>query len=123
MVTERKAATETAGAGDNKKRQTKLKRKSDRHRLQPKAAVGAISTDPRPNAGTRFMVERVENEASTAQDQLWERSRRREVRLSFRQLAATSDKRWQDGRWEKGWEARWTKIVPEPKARISPSPG
>lgn len=47
------------------------------------------------------MVELIENEASTAQDQLWERSRRREVRLSFRQLAARSDKRWKDERWEK----------------------
>lgn len=64
-----KEASVTAGAGDDKKG-NETERQSDRHRLQPNAVVGAISTDPRPNAGTRFMIKRIENEASKAQDRL-----------------------------------------------------
>lgn len=72
---------------------SETERQPDRHRLQPNAAVGAISTDPRPNAGTRFMVERIENEASKAQGQLEERSRRKEGRLSVRKPGVRNDER------------------------------
>lgn len=56
-------ASKAADTGDEKAK----KGKSNRHRLQdgqPNAVVGAISTDPRPNAGTRFMIIRREGEAS-----------------------------------------------------------